>query len=486
MPVGKSKHQPSIFQEDTMKKFWVALFAVALVAGFALNASAADVKFSGSYYVAGLYANNWDVNDSNNSSGAYAQRLRVATAFKIAEGLTLNTRFDALEGRWGQYGYNGAATFRNTAYKATTDDAADDNNISFDRAWVSFAVPFGKFDVGRQTSNEWGTAFASDGYDADAIHYTGNFGPVEVGVFLEKLVEGYGSADYNNVRSTGGANDGDRDNYGVYGKYKWNGGVAGLAVQYTRDATEQFAGLLDTSAAGQYKMSLWTISPYVQATFGNFFVEAELNYAYGEAEADMSGWDDVDIQAWNAYVHAKGTFGPAYGGVVFAYVSGQDWDDDDITGSDFFGASGYRSGLPTGGLAFSPTLILWNPLSNKWLGDSSGRATSLGDVAYGTDRTGSVMENAYLGQIYGGYKPIPKLDLQAKLSYASADHTAHVYAGHEYGWEFDVTATYKIFDNLSYQVGAGYLWAGDYFKGADNDNDVDDTYLIMHGLNLTF
>jgi len=137
-------------------------------------------------------------------------------------------------------------------------------------------------------------------------------------------------------------------------------------------------------------------------------------------------------------------------------------------------------------LAFSPTLILWNPLSNKWLGDSSGRATSLGDVAYGTDRTGSVMENAYLGQIYGGYKPIPKLDLQAKLSYASADHTAHVYAGHEYGWEFDVTATYKIFDNLSYQVGAGYLWAGDYFKGADNDNDVDDTYLIMHGLNLTF
>ncbi|OPY86384.1 MAG: hypothetical protein A4E72_01676 [Syntrophus sp. PtaU1.Bin208] len=434
-----------------MKKFWVALFAVALVAGFALNASAADVKFSGSYYVAGMYANNWDVNDSNNSAGVYAQRLRVATAFKIAEGLTLNTRFDALEGRWGQYGYNGAATFRNTAYKGTNDEAADDNDISFDRAWVSFAVPFGKFDVGRQASNEWGTVFATDSYDADAIHYTGNFGPVEVGLFLEKLVESYGATDYNNVKSTGGINDGDRDNYGVYAKYKWNNGVAGLALQYLKDNTEQFAGLLDTSAAGQYKMSLWTISPYVQATFGNFFVEAEINYAYGEAEADDSNFDDADIRAWNAYVHAKGTFG-----------------------------------LPTGGLAFSPTLILWNPVSNKWLGDSSGRATSLGDPKYGTDQTGSVMENAYLGQIYGGFKPIPKLDLQAKLSFATADHTAHEYAGHEYGWELDLTASYKIYDNLTYQVGAGYLWAGDYFKGADDKNDVDDVYLIMHGLNLTF
>ncbi len=36
-----------------MKKFWIVLIALGLVAAFSISASAADVKFSGSYYVEG-------------------------------------------------------------------------------------------------------------------------------------------------------------------------------------------------------------------------------------------------------------------------------------------------------------------------------------------------------------------------------------------------------------------------------------------------
>jgi hypothetical protein len=78
-----------------MKKFWIVLLALGLVAGFAMSASAADVKFSGSYYVTGMYIDNPTLlKQENRPYGAqayYFQRLRVQTEFKVAEGLSLVT-----------------------------------------------------------------------------------------------------------------------------------------------------------------------------------------------------------------------------------------------------------------------------------------------------------------------------------------------------------------------------------------------------------
>ena len=41
------------------------------------------------------------------------------------------------------------------------------------------------------------------------------------------------------------------------------------------------------------------------------------------------------------------------------------------------------------------------------------------------------------------------------------------YPNGSYGTEIDLTGTYKITDNLSYMLGVGYLFTGDYFKGYD-------------------
>ena len=65
MPVaagGIEKFNQTKFQEEIMKKFWIVLLALGLVAGFAMSASAADVKFSGSYYLLGFYADNPTMN----------------------------------------------------------------------------------------------------------------------------------------------------------------------------------------------------------------------------------------------------------------------------------------------------------------------------------------------------------------------------------------------------------------------------------------
>jgi len=72
-------------------------------------------------------------------------------------------------------------------------------------------------------------------------------------------------------------------------------------------------------------------------------------------------------------------------------------------------------------------------------------------------------------------------------SYATADKTpAVVWDSREYGYEIDLTATYKITNNLSYMLGAAYFFTGDYYKGASDANEVDDNFMVINKLTLTF
>ena len=99
------------------------------------------------------------------------------------------------------------------------------------------------------------------------------------------------------------------------------------------------------------------------------------------------------------------------------------------------------------------------------------------------------MSNGSILQVFAG-TTIDKLSLKTSLSYAKADQDgddgAGVYADKDYGTEFDLEASYKIYDNLTYSAGFGYLWAGDFYKGSLATNKIDDTYLLMNKLQVTF
>ena len=126
-----------------MKKFWIVLLALGLVAGFAMSASAADVKFSGSYYVYGIYVDNPAmVKDGKVPQAYYHQRLRVQTEFKVAEGLALVTRFDALEKPWG-YGQVGTAdSWRaSNAYDVTNRDQRGRDRRTEPRRTLNSSTP---------------------------------------------------------------------------------------------------------------------------------------------------------------------------------------------------------------------------------------------------------------------------------------------------------------------------------------------------------
>jgi hypothetical protein len=96
------------------------------------------------------------------------------------------------------------------------------------------------------------------------------------------------------------------------------------------------------------------------------------------------------------------------------------------------------------------------------------------------------MKNAFFYQGRVGVRPIADLDIMASLTYAVAERKPSNYLEKDYGIEFDLTATYKITNNLSYMLGAGYLWTGDYFKYDSAAHKVSDNYMLINKLTLTF
>jgi len=480
-----------------MKKFWIVLLALGLVAGFAMSASAADVKFSVSYYVAGIYVDKPSMNkDQNTTTGEagpqafYFQRLRIQTEFKVAEGLNLVTRFDALEKRWGDQTWMGTG---DTYNRLGNNAAAIQENIEFERAYLDFTTKIGRFNVGYMNFVSWGTSFHDSDITRAGIKYFIPIGPLTVIAAYEK---GPGNAAAkiggdSNV-GAGTTSDGDNHVYDLGAIYKFGAGDAGLIYQKGINKTTR-------PTANRYS-DLNIFIPYAKMKFGPVFFEGEAVVGFG----DMRKWDgaapagsvDVSASQYALYLHAKADIGPAYVGGRFVYLSG----DDPTTTSKVEG--GLFTPLVSGD-SFNPCLIMWNTQYTKWVGQVATRnANSTTGVNPFTGASGGMdtyLDNAWIYQIYGGFKPTPKLDIMASVTYAYADKkpystwsaTTGPGAGTEflsdvYGTEIDLVAKYKIFDNLEYMAGFAYMITGDYFKGSNANFNKSDNYLLMHQLTLTF
>lgn len=454
-----------------MKKFLVVLLSLGLIAAFCATASALDVKFSGQYYVVGTYDNNDRFLDTDKYSRAsFFQRARVQTEFKIAEGLTFTTRFDALEKQWGQsdwFGSQDRTNSREASPKYTKTgvglNRAAQENIEFERAFVTFATKLGTFDVGYQAADQWGTVFGDYENSRPRIKYTKAFGPFTVLAVFEKYFE----SDSSNEASGAyiGKTDADGDNYFLAGIYNFKGGNAGLLYKYM--AWHQYA-------VSGYKTDIHALVPYVKATIGPVYVEAEAAYAFGK-KAKVDSGSDVDKSGWNAYIMAKMPVGPAYFGAQFAWVKG---DGDDAT-KDTSG--------PAAGNDYKPTLVLFNVDYSSWKPNlyTCNSSNTMKDDAKGLQ----------VFNVFAGYNVTPKLTFDGALSFLQYDtkkqwnstRTAQTeIVSATIGTELDLTATYKIYDNLTYMVGGGYIWAGDAWKGTNSAAKVDNDYFLLNKLTLNF
>jgi hypothetical protein len=462
-----------------MKKFWIVLLATALVAGFAMSASAADVKFGGSYYVGGMYADKPSLNaDQSTTPGVagpqafYYQRLRVETTFKVAEGLSLVTRFDALERRWGDNRWMGT---EDTYNRLGNVGVQIQENIEFERAYLDFTTKIGRFNIGYQNFIAFGTDFVNSNITRAGIKYFVPVGPVLVIAAIEKGAGGDSNVGTNN----GTAADADNQIYDLGAVYKFGAGDAGVIYQKGINKTTR-------PAANRYS-DLNIFMAYARAKFGPVFVEAEGVMGIGDLrkfDSTAVGQTNVSGAAYGFYLHGKGDFGPAYVGGRFAYMSG-----DDRTTTDK--VEGSLMTALKGGDAFNPTLIMWNTEYTKWAGDIVGNtAAGINPFTGAPGGQNTYFDNAWFYQVYGGFKPTAKADIMMSLSYAYADKKPYVgatpFLGDVYGTEIDLVGTYKIFDNLQYMMGAAYLFTGDLFKGINPNYRVNDNFLLMHKLTLTF
>ena len=448
-----------------MKKFWIVLLSVALIMAFAMPVCAADVKFSGSYLAQGYYDNNRALlKDGGASVGNVWQRLRVQTEFKVQEGLSLTTRFDAMEKIWG------ASRSATPTANTSAGNNAEAENIKFEHVYVTAGLWGGVLKVGYQQQSAWGLDFGNSGDSnyGPRVSYQYTAGPWNIFLIWDKYE---GSKYYSSLGPAAAGTtyqvDSDAEKPAAAFWYTWDKGNAGLLVQWIRNATSAVSAPATPDLG--YKAERWLFVPYFRAQMGALYLEGEIDYLTGKTKKyEVAGaGTDVTAEGLAGILTATYDFAPMYAGISLIYVAG---DDAGTSDKD-------ESGNP-GGSDFNPCLLLFNYDLARWNGAIGPNATVMS----------AGISNAQILQVFVGVKPMPKLDVKASYTIAQADKdgTASGWVSKNYGSELDLTATYKIYDNLSYMVGFAYLWAGDYFKGTTTSQIVDNDYLGTHKLTLTF
>jgi hypothetical protein len=483
MSANLSKH----YEEEKMKKLLIGFLAVGLIMSFAMTASAQpNIKASGQLYMLGAYSDNQKVINEGPSRANVANRMRIQFEIQVQEGLKLTTRFDALERAWGEQNAAPAPSPGNVTW-AGGQAVTTEQNISWERAYVTFNALYGVFDVGYQQSRVWGTCAFCDDYDSDAgVHYRYMMGPWTFGLEWEQRADtGFSGEGSGKGGTYLGGSDNDHSVYHIYGIYRWATGQAGLRYELDRDANGGKLGGGGTAGATrvapygiagltsvEWVSNFSEIAPYVQWTTGPFSIESELRYIWGKTEYNGST-SDIDRKGWSFYANGKYTMGAWYGGLEFAYITG---DDPTTTDKNESGVAG--------GQAWDPMLIYGNYWNTKYqgaVGSGNGVAGSPVLNGGGGNETNLVMFKPYVG-----WKVNPQLEVVAQYAWLKAQEKPTGFSSDEYGKEFDIYATYKLYNNLSYTVGFGYFWTGDYFKGTAAATNLDDNFLVMNALNFAF
>jgi hypothetical protein len=455
------------FKEKRMKRLWLVLLSLGLVMAFSVSAFAVDVKVGAEYYAAGMYLNKTNLadQDTNPSTAFFYQRWRVGTDFIVSPSLKLVTRFDAMERIWGGARGESAASAAAGYDTQSAGTKMENQNIAFDLLYAQYDSPIGTFKVGYQIDSAWGTIFMDSSMPRGTVAWSYTSGPW----FYYLGYKVWDDKSLSAVTSTTTQTDLDRDKSALAIKYIGKSAEGGLLGGHVRDARFKTPTTNTTNL-------LYYLQPYAKATFGPVKVQAEFDYFWGDNPKDAAtSTDNRKLELIAGWIDATVNLGTFYAGGTVAYVAGDDPDTTDkIEG---------HSGIVNGGIDWNPCLIMFNNDVAYWVGNVYGNAYD----STSTNLSGP-MANALFFQGRAGLRPTPQWDVMLSLSFAQADKKPAGVANGTYGTEVDLTGTYKITNNLSYMLGAGYLFTGDYFKGENvlGNNDVDNDYMLINKLTLTF
>ena len=336
------------------------------------------------------------------------------------------------------------------------------------------------FTVGYQDDGGWGTVFGDSSVPQGLISWVAQ--KDEWIGFLQILKINENS---KTAITTANVTDNDTDKYQGGIVYQGKGVETGLLAIYYREASSRPASVpgFDIGITG----NVFVLEPYAIVKIGPVKLQAELDYAFGYIKADqinaLTIGQDKRVDNLAGWVDATVDLKMFYFGGSAAYVAGNDWSKSDVI----------KGGFLTGGMDWNPTLLLFNNERHHWAGAIPGNnvtSTYMNVITqqFGLNDTG--MYNALFFQGRVGVRPIDNLEIVGSVSYAVADSKTLPgtpdAVSNTYGTEIDLVGTYKIGNNLSYMLGFGYLFTGDYFKGFDSTTEVSDNYILINKLTLTF
>ena len=411
-----------------MKKLLVLFIAIAMVAAFALPASAFESKFGGYWRVRGYMDRNFTGEDESEAMDVTQTdtRTRLYYTAVFSDNLKLVNKFemDAVFGDGGSYG----------------DIGADGVKVEVKNSYAEFKLGALNFKMGVQGAAIARGIIFDDDFSGANIAYMGE-GVTVPFMWIKAYEGGYGKD----------ANDNDVDYYGLLPTFTVSDGIS--VNPFVVYATSEDASAWGRTSAFE-EVNIWYVG--VNADLKLDAVSLWFSGIYEGGDVDYAAGGDGDISAWVVGFGASMGVGPVDVHGQFMYATGDGDSDEDV--EEFF--------VPQGASYY------WAEIMGYGIFDNQGSANSPTDQ----------MTNIMFAGIGASFKPVDKLKLAADLWYAKlAEENA---AGDDdLGTELDFVVTYNLVDNLNLDVVAAYLFTGDATYKGDNDENA---YELGYRLSLSF
>jgi hypothetical protein len=411
-------------EEDYMRKLFVMVMAMVLVFVFTVPVFALENIFGGSFRTRAYYQHNFTGNDTGSPSAASPltsgdvrqvdTRTRLYYTAKFSDDFKFVNKFEFGDAAWGG------------PTSSYTDISADGRNFEIKNSYVDFTLAPVNFKIGVQGATLNRGFLFDDDFAGAVVTYNASKDIAIPFIWVKAFEGGYGKD----------RNDFDVDYYIVNPSIKTGGATIApiFAWAYSKDASSfdnVYANPNLSLPATPNKLSIYYVGADVDLTAGPASIWFTGLYEGGKADVPTK----FDI---SAYLFALGASADVNNlnvhGQVF-YASG----DDDPTDNDL-----NLFWVPAGQSYY------WSEIMGYGIFDNQASAGAP------ADQIGNVMA-ANVGVTV---KPMPKLSVTADLWYAQLAKD-NVNGDKDLGTEIDLIASYKIFDNLTLDAVAAYLFAGD-------------------------
>lgn len=431
-----------------MKKILSTVAALGMVAAFAGTAVAADAPAGMDFSVKGYYllqgkniGNSNDGvgvafvesgTDDGNSKSWWEHDLRLFPTLKVNDKITLKSDVRLASSK---------------VWYGSDSSTSNGNDISVHRAYMEYASPIGTIRTGLVDAGAWGGPYMNSVEGGYRFMVMPNFmpAPFSLTLFTQKIVENDAAVGTNNT----GMTDQDTDSYYAGVGYKMDMG----------DIAAAYYGVRSEAQAGSPALMANNYWFNANLKVGIASIYAELGHKAGEFSATM----DYDAWAGILLASAKATDALTVTGAYF-FATGEDTGTDK---AQYMGATGT-------GKDFEPLYIMTGDDMGVLNGDGVNAAAGI--QAAGVQAFG----------LFADFAVSPALTLHAGIGTGKADEVQTAGQDDDYGWEYDLGASYKLLDNLTYDLHFGYWAVGDFVKGGVASVVPNDVTVVTNSLKMTF